>query len=171
MFRKLADAYCKGRIWSHLPWVPEAFHARFLVNETPRRTREKTSGTQGRSHSILVYISDVFKSHDSPTSIPTATCVQPPPTHPPGKKGRWSSCTRTGSLIAGHPVTFICKSTKNVLIRFARVMICDLPVYFTFLTMMRLLVHFMSGKSFTDSTDIGRHIFYTFKKLGTASPI
>ena len=55
--------------------------------------------------------------------------------------------------------------------RFARVMICDLPEYYTFLTMMRLLVHVMSGKSFTDSTDIGRHIFYSFKNLGTASPI
>ena len=40
-----------------LPCVPEAFHARFpvsgrsclrpLADEAPRRTREKTSGTQG----------------------------------------------------------------------------------------------------------------------------
>ena len=109
MFRKLADAYCKGRIWSHLPWVPEAFHARFPVNETPRRTREKTSGTQGRSHSILVYISDVFESHDFRRAYPQLLVYSLPPPIPLEKKGRWSSCTRTGSLIAGHPVTFICK--------------------------------------------------------------
>ena len=37
---------------TQLPWVPEAFHARFPVtvkssaDEAPRRTRKKTSGTQ-----------------------------------------------------------------------------------------------------------------------------
>ena len=57
LLRKLtSDYYGYGLI----PWVPEAFHARFLVsasplvssafdrrNEAPRRTRENTSGTQG----------------------------------------------------------------------------------------------------------------------------
>jgi len=51
---KIYRRYLAG---TFLPWVPEAFHARFPVssaehvsasgrrNEAPRRTREKTSGT------------------------------------------------------------------------------------------------------------------------------
>ena len=58
-----------------IPWVPEAFHARFPVsvksclrpsaedvsacgrrNEAPRRAREKTSGTQGNPSTVFLQI-------------------------------------------------------------------------------------------------------------------
>ena len=40
----------------------------------------------------------------------------------------------------------------------------DLPANSTFFTRIRVLVH--TGKIFTDDTEISRHVFSTFKKLG-----
>ena len=56
--------YAPSGMGREVPWVPEAFHARFPLvsvrpsaehvaacgrqDEAPRRAREKTSGTQGR---------------------------------------------------------------------------------------------------------------------------
>ena len=77
----MGTSYDPGRL---LPWVPEAFHARFPLsvkafkkvtrakhvsaggrrNGAPRRTWEKTSGTQGRRLSATQPF--LVSSHDAP---------------------------------------------------------------------------------------------------------
>ena len=82
----MGTSYDPGRL---LPWVPEAFHARFPLsvkafkkvtrakhvsaggrrNGAPRRTWEKTSGTQGRRLSATQPF--LVSSHDAPFGVTT----------------------------------------------------------------------------------------------------